>query len=120
MKTWTTSVHCQSGVHCHACKTDAAFRAQLATEWDVPVVCPFGGRPLVVRTPVPTTIPPALRNTPFADLADLVEATGDPAGIDLAEAQRAHVGRAECQPCARAASAARLRVWLVKHREAGL
>ena len=65
-----------------------------------------------------TPVPQTLRNMPFADLADLVEATGDPAGIELAEAQRAHVGRASCQPCARAASAARLRVWLVKHREA--
>ena len=72
------------------------------------------------NNPAPTFIPQTLRNLPFADLADLVEATGDQQGIDLAEAQRAYVGRAECQPCARAASAARLRVWLVKHREAGL
>jgi hypothetical protein len=65
-----------------------------------------------------TPVPQTLRNMPFADLADLVEATGDPAGIDLAEAQRAHVGRATCGPCARAAAAAKLRVWLVKYREA--
>jgi hypothetical protein len=117
MKTWTTSIHCLSGVHCHACKTDTAFRAQLATEWDVPAVCPFGGHPSGVQAPVRTNIPPPFRNLDFDALAARIEALGDSVGHELVAAQRDRVGKDGCTPCGRNAATATLRSWLARKEQ---
>ena len=66
----------------------------------------------------PTTIHPNLRRMDFDALAAAIVATGDPDGAALVTAQREYISRAKCSACARAASAARLRVWLTRHQDA--
>ena len=66
----------------------------------------------------PTAIHPNIRRLDFDALSAAIVATGDPDGAALVDAQREHISRATCSPCARAASSARLRLWLTRHQDA--